>query len=1240
MRRRVPPPGRPAGLRRLVTGAAAGALVVTALAPTTFAAPDRDEPRSFGSAADLGVTAESKVKLDEGRISGAEPAPRSWFIQLRERPEIKGGSAQAIETQQQTFAREARSLGAELEVTSEYSTLWNGVAVEADRADVELAAQSDLVVAAFPVYEVERPEPQESLAPQMASAITMTGVDEVHEMGFTGEGMKIGIIDSGVDVDHPDFGGSGTPTDGLHADWKTPRIQYGYDLVGDAFNADPSSTSYDPVPRPDVNPDDCQGHGTHVAGIAAGGGDPEEGGVVGVAPDATIGAYRVFGCNGSTTAEIMLSAMELAYEDGMHVVNMSIGSAFAAWPQYPTAVAADALVDAGVVVVASIGNSGANGTYSAGAPGVGDKVIGVASFDNVEITLNAVLVGPEATPVGYVTAAGAPTPPTSGELPMARLGDPGTDEARTCTPDGTTVPIEEDLTGQAVLIERGACTFHAKALAAQEAGAEAVVLYNNEPGLLNPTVEGDPAITIPVILVQQEDGQQIDEMITSSEDDVMLAWSDQTTTGPGPGGGLISSFSSYGMTAELQLKPDLGAPGGNIWSTVPLEQGGYANNSGTSMSSPHVAGAVALLLQARPELTPAEVRDVLQNSADPALWWGIPELGLYEPVHRQGAGMLDLDDAVLATTTVSPGKLSLGESEAGPYSTTLKVTNHGDEPVTYTISNDPGSIDTSAPTNDPEYWIFEATLEAPETVTVEPGETRAVPVTITAPENDPSDPENYAPQLQYGGYITLTSGDEVLRVPYAGFEGDYQDIEVLTPGVVNGEEGPFPVLGKLTECDRLIGVDCTMNGVWDIYPETGNGEDLVYTLADGDVPTVLVHFEHQARQLTLTAYEANADGTKGDLVGEVRVDDYLARSGTAGSFEPITWNGEVDGETVADGTYILEVRVLKALGDPADPEHTETWTSPAFTIEDATAPVTSPEVTRYTGADRYATAARISAEYDEGVEVVYIATGQEFPDALAGAAKAGSADAPVLLVRQDDIPGATQLELTRLKPQSIVILGGDQVISGKVETALAAYTSGSVTRIAGADRYATAAQIAATYESADTVYIASGAIFPDALGGSARAGSLDAPVLLVRPNSLPSATAAQLERLAPERIVVLGGPVAVSDAVVEALGAYGDVERQYGQDRYRTAAKISGDYEPGLDTVFVASGVDFPDALAGSARAGHLDVPVLLVRPNNIPLATKAELQRLHARNVVILGGFGAVSEEVEEEIKALTYEP
>src|SRR5690606_9140471 len=125
------------------------------------------------------------------------------------------------------------------------------------------------------------------------------------------------------------------------------------------------------------DPDDCQGHGTHVAGISSAGGE-----VVGVAPDSTIGAYRVFGCGGSTTAAVMLKAMEMSLEDEMDVVNLSIGSAFSSWAEYPTARATDALAREGVVVVASIGNSGADGLFSGGAPGVGTDTIGVGSVDN------------------------------------------------------------------------------------------------------------------------------------------------------------------------------------------------------------------------------------------------------------------------------------------------------------------------------------------------------------------------------------------------------------------------------------------------------------------------------------------------------------------------------------------------------------------------------------------------------------------------------------------------------------------------------------------------------------------------------------------------------------------------------------------------------------------------------------------------------------------------------------------
>src|SRR5699024_8031433 len=183
-------------------------------------------------------------------------------------------------------------------------------------------------------------------SPQMKYAKGMTGVDKAHEMGYTGEGMRIAIIDTGVDVDHPDFGGDGEPSDGQGDDWRTDQIQFGFDLVGDAYDASSPETE---KPVQDPNPDDCQGHGTHVAGIAAGNGNEADGGVVGVAPDATIGAYRVFGCTGSTTSDIMLSAMELAYEDEMDVVNMSIGSGWSSWDQYPTAVASNWLVDSGIV---------------------------------------------------------------------------------------------------------------------------------------------------------------------------------------------------------------------------------------------------------------------------------------------------------------------------------------------------------------------------------------------------------------------------------------------------------------------------------------------------------------------------------------------------------------------------------------------------------------------------------------------------------------------------------------------------------------------------------------------------------------------------------------------------------------------------------------------------------------------------------------------------------------------------
>ena len=303
--------------------------------------------------------------------------------------------------------------------------------------------------------------------------------------------------------------------------------------------------------------------------------------------------------------------------------------------------------------------------------------------------------------------------------------------------------------------------------------------------------------------------------------------------------------------------------------------------------------------------------------------------------------------------------------------------------------------------------------------------------------------------------------------------------------------------------------------------------------------------------------------------------------------------------------------------------------------------VTPVPTSRLAGADRFATAAAISkASFPAGVPVAYVASGLNFPDALAGAAVAGGAKVPILLVRPDAIPSSIATELARLHPGRIVVLGGTGAVSDGVKAALKAYTAGTVTRLAGADRFATAAAISkASFPAGVPVaYVASGLNFPDALAGAAVAGGAKVPILLVRPDAIPSSIATELARLHPGRIVVLGGTGAVSDGVKAALKAYtaGTVTRLAGADRFATAAAISkASFPAGVPVAYVASGLNFPDALAGAAVAGGAKVPILLVRPDAIPSSIATELARLHPGRIVVLGGTAAVSDSTMAAARA-----
>jgi minor extracellular serine protease Vpr len=816
----------------------------------------------------------------------ADETASAWFVELQGVPAADGGSPAALAQEKQAFRAAARKAGVRLKERFSYEVVWNGFSVQVPPGDVAKLARMAEVKNLYPVVSLSLPDVTVDPTPELSTAITMTQADIAQtELGLTGRGIRVAILDTGIDYDHPDLGGCfGAGC----------RVEVGFDYVGDSYNNDSADPLYNPIPTPDALPDDCNGHGSHVAGIVG-----ARGGVMGVAPDVTFGAYRVFGCNGSTDADIMVAAMEQIAKDGAHVVNISIGSAFQ-WPAYPTAQAVDRLVNKGIVVATSAGNSGANGAWAVSAPGVGQKAIATASFVNLTLKSPVFTVTSDDRKVGYSPATGGTAIPFSGTSPLARTGT----KASTNDACDAVAPAPGSLAGKVALVRRGTCGFHEKVRNAQTAGAIGVVIYNNVAGAITPNVTGPAAINIPVVGINDTEGNLIDTRLAAGAVD--LTWTSETIESPISNANLIAGSSSYGMSPDLTLKPDIGAPGSSIRSTFPLERNGYANLSGTSMASPHVAGGIALLLEARPNTPAQAVRSILQNSASPRLWWGNPALGFLDNTHRQGAGMLQIADAIRSLTTIEPGKLSLGEFEAGsaPTVRTLTVRNNGPAAVTYTLSQAPALASNGTFTVSFFDSPAAVTFGAP-TLTVPAGGTATVDVAFSPNAGLPD-------RSQYGGWVVFTpqGGGQTLRVPFAGFKGDYQSIPVLTP-TTNG----FPWLASRTATSFV-----------------NKPSGATYTLQGNDIPYIVFHLDHQVRELRLEVFDANT----GKGWHRVFTQSYVGRnSGANGSFS-IAWDGQTasNGKTynVPNGQYVIKVSVRKALGDATNPAHVETWTSPVITI--------------------------------------------------------------------------------------------------------------------------------------------------------------------------------------------------------------------------------------------------------------------------------------------------------------------
>lgn len=294
--------------------------------------------------------------------------------------------------------------------------------------------------------------------------------------------------------------------------------------------------------------------------------------------------------------------------------------------------------------------------------------------------------------------------------------------------------------------------------------------------------------------------------------------------------------------------------------------------------------------------------------------------------------------------------------------------------------------------------------------------------------------------------------------------------------------------------------------------------------------------------------------------------------------------------------------------------------------------VTSSE--RISGANRYATAAALSATFPADADVVYVASGQDYPDALAVAPIAASAGAPLLLVRRDAVPPETAAALTRLNPKRIVVLGGPGAVNEATFTSLTGYAEpNGISRLGGADRYETtraAIRSHWTAGSASLIYVASGRDYPDALSAAAAASAQGAPVISVdgSANKLDANTAALIAELGATKIVIAGGSGAVSNGIqtdLAAIAGVTEVRRLGGSDRYATSAAINADAFPAASQVFIASGGNFPDALAGAVRAGIDGAPLYIVPGSCVPQPVTDSINGFGPVEVTLLGGSGAL---------------
>lgn len=586
-----------------------------------------------------------------------------------------------LEEEQKAAIDKLKQVAPEAKVLFKYRLTLNGLGIVVPAEKYQAIAGLSMVKEVSKDEPFDRPVPEDVIIPtitnnqlQKRNSTTFIGAHTVQQtlknkgLPIDGSGIKVGVIDTGIDYTHKMMGGTGKEEDfkGVDGAKETPhfpnkKVVGGIDLAGSHFNTGSTDPNHR-IPQPDNNPMDIAGHGTHVAGTVAGIGD----GVNtydGVAPGADLYAIKVFGDKGSTGDTVVIAALEwsldpnqdLDLSDKLDVVNLSLGSGFGK-PHIMYSVAIENFVKSGSVVVASAGNSG-DVDNIVGAPSTSNEALSVAAsidymdhnwqFDAFEIDspthglqVVELIEGAISTPVKKF-------PSLKAEMVPAGLGKEPLDEA-----------IAAKVKGKVALMDRGEVSFVDKLKVAQDAGAIGVVMVNDKPG--KPIVMGGEVkepYPFPALMITKAMGDKIKAEIGEGKS-VQVQFYSEKKIEKKELIDTITGFSSKGpRSLDSLIKPEITAPGAQITSAAVGKGDQGVRMGGTSMSGPHIAGAMALLKQYHPTLSPQELKSLIMTSA--AVMKDAE--GKRYPVSRQGAGRAQLFKAATSPIVVDTPALSLGE---------------------------------------------------------------------------------------------------------------------------------------------------------------------------------------------------------------------------------------------------------------------------------------------------------------------------------------------------------------------------------------------------------------------------------------------------------------------------------------------------------------------------------------------------------------------------------------------------